>query len=225
VHKAAPAQQVAQLTALGVQAGARIGTLRTFERTRQHAYTDGLTGLSNRRALEQVIQDTATGGSSYAFALVDLDHFKKLNDTQGHDAGDKALRLFAEVLRKSIRQADQAARWGGEEFAVLFPGATAEQALAVVQRIRADLAEALLASDSVPFTASFGIADSSMESTFKDVLRIADEALYRSKDGGRDRATVASATAARATSSPNPETMAVTHGREALMKVVDAARP
>jgi GGDEF domain-containing protein len=133
VRKPPPTQQLAQLTALGIQAGARIGSLRAFERTRLHAYTDGLTGLSNRRALEQDIQDLVTSGTSYALALVDLDHFKGLNDTHGHDAGDSALRLFAEVLRKSIRDADQAARWGGEEFMILFPGASAEQALEVVQ--------------------------------------------------------------------------------------------
>ncbi|MDB6102055.1 MAG: hypothetical protein JWO52_2054, partial [Gammaproteobacteria bacterium] len=100
VRKPPPTQQLAQLTALGIQAGARIGSLRAFERTRVYAYTDGLTGLSNRRALEQVIHDLVTSGSSYALALADLDHFKGLNDTHGHDAGDTALRLFAEVLRK-----------------------------------------------------------------------------------------------------------------------------
>ncbi len=202
VNTSLPTQKLAQLTALGVQAGARIGALRAFERTRLHAYTDALTGLSNRRALEQVIQDLATGSASYAFALVDVDYFKKLNDAHGHDAGDRALRLFAEVLRKSIRHADQAARWGGEEFAILFPGASAEQALDVIQRIRADLAEMLLSSSGIPFTASFGIADSAMGASFEEVLRIADEALYRSKDEGRDRATVGAGTASASTSAP-----------------------
>ncbi|MDB6085591.1 MAG: hypothetical protein JWN43_3472, partial [Gammaproteobacteria bacterium] len=202
VHESPPTQQLAQLTALGIQAGARIGSLRAFERTRRHAYTDGLTGLSNRRALEQVIQDLVSSGSSYAIALADLDHFKRLNDTHGHDAGDTALRLFAEVLRKSIRDADQVARWGGEEFMILFPGASAQRAFDVVQRIRTDLAEALSVSGGATFTASFGIADSSMIPSFDEALRVADEALYRSKDTGRDRATVATAVAVRATLEP-----------------------
>ncbi len=197
-----PPQQLAQLTALGLQTGARIGALRAFERTRLHAYTDGLTGLSNRRALEQLIHDRGTGGLPYAFAMVDLDHFKGINDTHGHEAGDRALQLFAEVLRKSVRQGDHAARWGGEEFAILFPGASAEQALDVVERVRADLTEQLLASGGVPFTASFGIADSTMGSSFEEILRIADEALYSSKDSGRDRATVATRIRARAALSP-----------------------
>ncbi len=200
-----PPQLLTQLTALGLQTGARLGALRAFERTRLHAYTDGLTGLSNRRALEQVIQDRGTGGLPYAFALVDLDHFKGLNDTHGHEAGDKALQIFAEVLRKSVRQADLAARWGGEEFAILFPGASAEQALDVVERVRADLAEQLLASGGTPFTASFGIADSTMDSSFEEILRIADEALYSSKDSGRDRATVATRTRTTTARSPEPE--------------------
>lgn len=195
VRKPPSPQQLAQLTTLGAQAGARIGTLRAFERTRVHAYTDGLTGLSNRRALEQVIQDLVTSGSPYALALADLDHFKRLNDAHGHDAGDRALRLFAEVVRKSIRDADRAARWGGEEFMIVFPGASAEQASDVVQRIRADLAEALLISRGIPFTASFGIADSSMAASFEDALRGADDALYHSKDAGRDRATIATSPA------------------------------
>lgn len=197
-----PPQQIAQLTALGLQTGARIGALRAFERTRLHAYTDGLTGLANRRALEQVIQDRGTGGLPYAFALVDLDHFKGLNDVHGHEAGDKALQVFAEVLRKSVRQGDHAARWGGEEFAILFPGASAEQAFDVVERIRADLAEQLMASGGVPFTASFGIADSAMDSSFEEILRIADEALYSSKHSGRDRATIATRSRTRAAQSP-----------------------
>lgn len=190
VRKPPSPQQVAQLTTLGAQAGARIGSVRAFERTQQHAYTDALTGLRNRRALEQILADPAISSAPYAFALADLDHFKALNDTYGHDAGDKALRLFAEVLKKAIRQADHAARWGGEEFAILFAHATAGQALEVIDRIRADLAEALITAGTPPFTASFGIGDTTMASSFDEVLRVADEALYRSKNNGRDRVLI-----------------------------------
>jgi diguanylate cyclase (GGDEF)-like protein len=157
-----------------------------------HAYSDGLTGLSNRRALEQLVQDLVPAGSLYAFALADLDQFKRLNDTHGHEAGDKALRLFADVLKKSIRDADRAARWGGEEFAIFFPGLSAAQVLEVADRIRSSLAETLLAAGGAPFTASFGIADSTTGSSFEECVRLADEALYRSKNTGRDRATIAS---------------------------------
>jgi diguanylate cyclase (GGDEF)-like protein len=197
-RKPLPSPQQAQLAALGLHAGARIGTLRMLENTRMHAYTDGLTGLSNRRALEQFIETLLRGATSYALAMADLDHFKRLNDLQGHETGDRALRTFAEVLKKSVRQTDYVARWGGEEFAIVFPSATAQQAYEKVQQIRDCLAESLRISHHMPFTASFGIADSTMATGFEDVLRIADEALYQSKDNGRDRATIASGAASDA---------------------------
>jgi diguanylate cyclase (GGDEF)-like protein len=184
------AEQVGRLAALGIQAGARIGTVRAFERTQVQARTDSLTGLSNRRSLEQAAHGVMANKKHFAFVLADLDYFKRLNDSHGHEAGDKALRLFADVLRKTVRDTDLPARWGGEEFAIFFPGANAQQALEVIERLRADLAQALLISQSVPFTASFGVADSSMGPQLEDVVRVADDALYRSKHAGRDRATI-----------------------------------
>lgn len=184
------AKQVAQITALGMQAGARIGTIRAFARTQQHAYTDSLTGLANRRAMEPVIAGLQNSKSQYAFALVDLDRFKDLNDSHGHEAGDRALQLFADILRAHLRQGDHVARWGGEEFAIFFPGANATQAADVLQRLRVGLAEALLASGTPPFTASYGVSDSLMAPAFEQVMRLADEALYDSKEGGRDRISV-----------------------------------
>jgi diguanylate cyclase (GGDEF)-like protein len=194
-HKPPHAKQVAQLTTLGLQSGARIGALRALARTQWHAYTDSLTGLKNRRALDQQISDLAAVGASYAFALADLDRFKALNDTHGHDAGDHALRLFAEVLKRSIRTADVAIRWGGEEFCILFVGANAETALEIIDRIRADLAQALLTSGGPVFTSSFGIADSTMGNSFDEILRIADQALYHTKNTGRDGVSIGPARA------------------------------
>jgi diguanylate cyclase (GGDEF)-like protein len=195
-------QQVAELSALGAQAGARIGTVRAFARTQLHAYTDALTGLSNRRALEQTVHELQANGMRYAFALADLDHFKRVNDAHGHEAGDKALRQFADVLRNAVRQTDHAARWGGEEFAVLFVDADVAQALEVVERVRRDLAAAIGEATGPWFTCSFGIGDSSMVSSFEELLRITDNALYNSKDQGRDRATIAGAALSPAASAP-----------------------
>jgi diguanylate cyclase (GGDEF)-like protein len=204
VRKPPSPQQIAQINTLATQGGARIGNLRAFARTQLQALTDGLTGLSNRRALQASIQEITDRGSRYAFALADLDQFKRLNDMHGHEAGDKALCLFAEVLRASIRDGDHAGRWGGEEFAIVFPGAAAEQALEVVERIRAHLAEALLTSHGMPFTASFGISDSTLAASFDEQLRIADDALYRSKDAGRDRATIGHPAPARSSLGREP---------------------
>ena len=107
-------QQVAQLTTLATQAGARIGTVRAFERTQLQASTDSLTGLVNRRMLERQLRGLLRQGRPFALAVADLDRFKQLNDKHGHEAGDRALRMFAHIARSSLRDEDTVARWGGE---------------------------------------------------------------------------------------------------------------
>jgi diguanylate cyclase (GGDEF)-like protein len=184
-------EQIAQLTALGVHAGNRIGTLRAFERSQLQASTDSLTGLTNRRAAEEILANLMSVDSAFAVVMTDLDFFKRLNDTQGHEAGDRALKLFAETARGVVRDRDHVVRWGGEEFALLLPGATAERAGEIVSRLRASLAQAHLLAGTPIFTASFGIADSSMARDRETLIRLADEALYRSKQAGRDCCTVA----------------------------------
>jgi diguanylate cyclase (GGDEF)-like protein len=183
-------EQIAQLTALGVHAGTRIGTLRAFERSQLQASTDSLTGLTNRRAGEEVLNNLLAVDSAFAVVMADLDFFKRLNDTQGHEAGDRALRLFADTARGVVRDRDHVVRWGGEEFALLLPGANAERAAEIVARLRAALAQAHLVSGTPIFTASFGISDSTMGRDRETLIRLADEALYRSKQGGRDTCNV-----------------------------------
>src|SRR5690348_2487650 len=116
-------EQIAQLTALGVHAGNRIGTLRAFERSQLQASTDSLTGLTNRRVAEEVLANFMAVDTAFAVVMADLDYFKRLNDTMGHDAGDRALKLFADTARSVVRDRDHVVRWGGEEFALLLPGA------------------------------------------------------------------------------------------------------
>lgn len=194
-------RQVEQLSTLGAQAGARIGTVRAFARTQIQAATDSLTGLANRRAAEDTIRALMAARRKYAFVLSDLDHFKHLNDRFGHGGGDAALRLYADVLRRAVRERDLAARWGGEEFVIILPEASAETGGDIVTRIQEGLRQAV-ASGSVPaFTASFGISDSSMGESFRDVARLADDALYRAKNEGRDRAQIADSKASE-TGSP-----------------------
>jgi diguanylate cyclase (GGDEF)-like protein len=183
-------EQIAQLTALGVHAGNRIGTLRAFERSQLQASTDSLTGLTNRRAAEEVLANLLAVDSSFAVVMADLDYFKRLNDTMGHEAGDRALKLFADTARGVVRDRDHVVRWGGEEFALLLPGANAERAAEVVSRLRSALAQAHLLTGTPIFTASFGIADSTMARDRETIIRLADEALYRSKQAGRDCCTV-----------------------------------
>lgn len=184
---------VAQLTTLGTQSAARIGTVRAFQKTQLQATTDGLTGLANRRSIEDTVRELAGVGRGYALVIADLDHFKRLNDTYGHETGDAALRRFAQTLRRAVRGDDVAGRWGGEEFVLVLPGTTAQEALEVVERFRAQLAEIHRGGAGPAFTASFGVADASMGQRFEDVFRLADEALYAAKQAGRDRAHLATA--------------------------------
>jgi diguanylate cyclase (GGDEF)-like protein len=184
------AEQIAQLTALGVHAGNRIGTLRAFERSQLQASTDSLTGLSNRRVAEEVLMNLLASETAFAVVMADLDFFKRLNDTMGHEAGDRALKLFADTAQSVVRDRDHVVRWGGEEFAMILPGANAERAVEVVERLRAALAQGHLVSGTPIFTASFGVADSTMTRDRENLVRIADDALYRSKQDGRDRCSV-----------------------------------
>ncbi len=190
VNRTPSALELSHLTTLGIQAGARIGTVRAFQKTQRQASTDSLTGLLNRRSLEEAVRNLASDGHDYAVVIADLDHFKKLNDLRGHEAGDTALRQFADVLRKTLRDQDIAARWGGEEFVLVLPRVDTHKAVEIIDRLRGSLAEAQLLGNSPTFTASFGVADSAMSPRFEQLVRIADDALYTAKSDGRDRAVI-----------------------------------
>ncbi len=182
----------AGMEALAEQAGLRIGVLRAMASSQLQATTDPLTGLLNRRSLEADLTTLRSGDHSFAVAFIDLDHFKELNDTFGHETGDRALRSFARVLRSTAREGDLICRWGGEEFVIVFPGATSAQIEPIAQRIAGNLADAVLTGDVPPFTVSVGLADSDSATEPADVIRTADEAMFRAKQNGRDRIVRAS---------------------------------
>jgi diguanylate cyclase (GGDEF)-like protein/PAS domain S-box-containing protein len=186
-------RQVAQLTTLATQAGARIGTVRAFQRTQLQASTDGLTGLVNRRTLESQLRGLIKHGRPFALAIADLDRFKQLNDTHGHEAGDRALRVFSKTAQDVLREDDVIARWGGEEFVIAIPDLDRHQAASVLERIRERLAGAS-GSDHPPFTASFGVTDSTRAAVLEQLLQLADSALYTAKESGRDRIVISDAT-------------------------------
>ena len=182
--------QMAQMATLATQAGARIGTVRAFEKTQLQASTDGLTGLTNRRRLEVEIRELLRTGTPFALAVADLDKFKQINDTYGHEAGDRVLRFFSQIAGAGLRDGDLFARWGGEEFTIVLLGIDRQQAVAVLDRIRHSLAAAH--SGAHPrFTVSFGVTDSASAVSMEELFQLADEALYLSKQQGRDRVTVA----------------------------------
>lgn len=178
---------VDRLAALASQTGARLGTINAFQGAREQASVDGLTGLKNRRTLENEVRALAAAETDYALVMCDLDHFKNLNDHYGHEMGDRALRLFGRVLRETCRKGDIAARLGGEEFVVVQPRMTAAEAVATVERIQLTLAARLEVGDGPSFTSSFGIADTTMAEGFDGALRVADAGLLAAKDHGRDR--------------------------------------
>ena len=151
------------------------------------ARTDPLTGLANRRAwtelLRREIARARRDGSSFSVALVDLDRFKGFNDRHGHAAGDRLLKEAAARWSGQIREMDLIARHGGEEFALLLPGAAGEDAVTVIERIRRNTPSSI--------TASGGIAEWDGQEEGDELLARADAALYRAKRGGRDQVRVA----------------------------------
>lgn len=154
---------------------------------------DPLTGLLNRRALmetiKQEVQRAARTGDSFVVAMLDVDHFKAVNDRFGHETGDRALVELAGVLVESLREYDLCGRWGGEEFLVLLPQTQPEAAQAVMDRLVGDVrAMAMAAGDEVlRLTVSIGMAHHQLGETFSETLSRADQALYLAKQDGRDR--------------------------------------
>jgi diguanylate cyclase (GGDEF)-like protein len=167
--------------------------LRAFELSRTQADSDSLTGLLTRRSLESQVRELQDSGVQYAVAYGDLDHFKQVNDVFGHDAGDRALRTFSQVLRDGLRPSDIPCRYGGEEFVVVLPSCSIPEAVAVLERITQRLAVRLTSGQIPAFTVSFGLASSEQAVDFEQVVALADEGLLQAKAAGRDRIVVAGA--------------------------------
>ncbi len=179
--------EVQALQTLANQSGNRLGMLRVMAETQLQASTDGLTGLINRRSLENAMRRLRSDGEPFSLVMADLDHFKALNDAHGHETGDRALRIFSETVRASVRADDLACRYGGEEFAILLPGTDALDTLEVIERIRRALLQAVSRGDAPAFTASFGVAHSSDAADLEDLALRADRAMFAAKQAGRDR--------------------------------------
>lgn len=152
------------------------------------ANLDLLTNLPNRRAFVTFAQSGALG-ADYAVAVVDVDHFKGVNDSVGHDGGDKVLQIVARYLREGVRSGDFVARLGGEEFILVFPKTTPRQAAMIVDRIRDNLfRDAPFRVGEVPVSFSGGVcAANENDPTIDDAVRRADRLLYRAKAAGRNR--------------------------------------
>jgi diguanylate cyclase (GGDEF)-like protein len=178
----------------GILLLAVIAVMGTYHRRKlvTLANTDPLTGLMNRRFVSEneksLIETHVRTGASLTVAIVDIDHFKAVNDNHGHDAGDEVLIAFATALRSVVRKCDVIARWGGEEFIVIFPNATANQAVEALGRIRVALESPIItAAGAVRVRFSAGVASFAGIGNLHALAQQADEALYRAKASGRDR--------------------------------------
>jgi len=165
---------------------------------RNAARTDGLTGLPNRASLyidgDQALQKTRQRAQPFALLIFDLDHFKQINDTWGHHAGDMVLRHFSRILRRHTRHGNALpCRWGGEEFVLAMPGADMAAAMAMAEALRQAAAAKPVNVDgeSIAITTSVGVAFASVDDDFDQIVAQADEALYRAKAEGRNRITCA----------------------------------
>jgi diguanylate cyclase (GGDEF)-like protein/putative nucleotidyltransferase with HDIG domain len=180
---------VDELRALRAFANHAVGAIQAaaqLERLRELAELDPLTGLRNRRGFEHGLDDRR---GPLALLICDLDHFKRVNDTLGHPAGDDVLRRFADLLRQCTREDDAAIRLGGEEFALVLSGVGEREALAVAERLRREVANEFR-DFPVPISVSVGIADSRPCEDAESLVRAANRALYAAKRLGRDRCVV-----------------------------------
>lgn len=183
-----PATLIAFLIARGMaEAGSKM---------RQQAETDFLTGLATRRHFQkQVSKALAPGASEGALLVLDLDHFKTINDIYGHDFGDSVLVAAAGAMRSVLRRSDLIGRLGGEEFAVFLPEAGRAEAECLAWRLRKAIANLAIAPETGPqvrITTSIGLAQTAGQHEFRALYRTADGALYQAKLSGRNRIEIAS---------------------------------
>jgi diguanylate cyclase (GGDEF)-like protein len=198
-------EEAFRLTALGENIASALVNHRLQRDLKEQTVRDALTGLHNRRYMEEALQleiaRAARAGTPLAFVMCDVDHFKRFNDEFGHDAGDAVLQLVGAAMREHFRDGDVACRYGGEEFAIIAPGASAEALMPRIERLRTALSELRPRQGSRalgPISLSFGVADwgVSLGRDNAPLIASADAALYRAKRSGRDRAVIAEQLAA-----------------------------
>jgi len=196
--------------------GSVIRLVLLLEESQRLATTDGLTGLFNRRAFVEAINHELNkadrNGTPMSFLVLDLDHFKQINDTHGHNAGDAVLSAVAKTLREKARGTDLVGRWGGEEFVVALPNTNERVAAQVAERLRESIATLQVSNakgDPIPLSVSIGAAERKREEVLEAVVDRADRAMYTAKVSGRDRVCLASdeviqtATSQRPSRAPN----------------------
>ena len=184
------------LTNISKEKRSQIALQESEERYKQLSITDNLTGLYNRRLFTEnmtlELERTQRYHQYFALCMIDLDNFKLMNDAYGHLFGDQILQKFSRMIQNNLRKTDTAYRYGGEEFAIIFPGTSLEGAEKVANRIRVELSVFAFANESskkrIRATASFGITSSSSPDTcIEDIIKRADKALYKAKKTGKNK--------------------------------------
>jgi diguanylate cyclase (GGDEF)-like protein len=195
------ADQVETARALVAQASVALENARLHRLVERQALVDGLTGLANRRSLEETLSSELARagrlGHELCLVLADLDRFKQVNDRFGHRTGDEVLRAFAQALAGTIRAGDVAGRWGGEEFALILVGVGVAGGVELAERARLRTSAQPVETpggELVAITASFGVAACAGGGSADELIDAADSALYAAKREGRDR-VVGAATA------------------------------
>lgn len=198
--------QVALVTRIAEQVALALSNVRLRETLRRQSIIDPLTGLFNRRFMDETLHRelirAERKGTCLSLLVLDLDHFKHLNDTYGHDAGDAVLKAVSHLIRQNVRESDLACRFGGEEIVVILPECDAAAAFDRSESIRRAIAALTVQHAGRTLdvvTASLGVAVTSQHGTVAEtLLRTADQALYQAKHGGRNRVVMASAGAGAA---------------------------
>jgi diguanylate cyclase (GGDEF)-like protein len=162
------------------------------EKYQKLSTVDALTNVLNRHGIDQFIAGLRATGVPASVIMIDLDHFKLINDQRGHYGGDRVLRTMGDILRAHTRNTDGLGRWGGEEFVLVCPGTSISMAAELAEKLRREIMDTdFIPEDPLPITASFGVSSSGSDKSFEDAFRQADQALYLAKSRGRNCVVVA----------------------------------
>jgi len=189
-------EDIALIELLSQLIGASIGNIKMFEKTQRHATTDGLTGLANHRTfyemLEKELWRSRRYGGSISVIMIDVDNLKQINDGYGHRIGDKAIRQISRKINQCIRQIDTAARYGGDEFAVILPNTVQADAVVVAQRMVESVSSSRLTAkgEEIGLSISVGLGQYDSHARPEDITSCSDQALYLAKQAGKNTVKV-----------------------------------
>jgi len=189
-------EDIALIELFGQLIGASIGNIKLFEKIQHQATTDGLTGLINHKTFYEILEKelwrSRRYGGQLSMIMVDIDDLKKINDDHGHRAGDKAIKEISRRIRECIRQIDIAARYGGDEFAIILPNTSLRDATVVAERMVNEVARspAIWEKEQISLSISVGLGQYDADSNPEDITNRSDMALYTAKQAGKNRVKV-----------------------------------